>query len=219
MLRSLAWTALFVAVLAIGAPNTLAETTTWDAVADWHTDHNTSTDTWQYYRTDTGIAGYTLNDNLLNWGGGQYAWANWSGGNYVCNIPNQPILDFGPTEQDVAIAWMSPINGTVTLSYALTMPNNAGETTNGIEYWVLQGATQLGHGILTKGETTGSLGVSNLSVAAGDKLYLRVGNNGASGYDDTRFTMTVTSVPEPATIAMLATGFIGFLAYAWRKRK
>lgn len=32
-------------------------------------------------------------------------------------------------------------------------------------------------------------------------------------------SVTVSSVPEPSTIALLATGLIGLLAYAWRKRK
>lgn len=31
--------------------------------------------------------------------------------------------------------------------------------------------------------------------------------------------LTVTTVPEPSTVALLATGLIGLLAYAWRKRK
>ena len=120
----------------------------WDAVAGWHTDHNTSSDTWQYYRTDAGTNGYALNTNLVDFGGGQYAWANSSGQNYVCNMPGMPsILDMAPTNQDVATCWQSPITGVVNLSYSLTMPVDA--HTNGIEYWVLQGTTQLGHGILT----------------------------------------------------------------------
>ncbi|MBN1394173.1 MAG: PEP-CTERM sorting domain-containing protein [Pirellulales bacterium] len=35
------------------------------------------------------------------------------------------------------------------------------------------------------------------------------------GVDD----ITISYVPEPSTIALLATGLIGLLAYAWRKRK
>jgi hypothetical protein len=34
-----------------------------------------------------------------------------------------------------------------------------------------------------------------------------------------RLVLTTTPVPEPATAALLATGLIGLLAYAWRKRK
>ena len=31
--------------------------------------------------------------------------------------------------------------------------------------------------------------------------------------------MTVTSVPEPSALVLLAGGLIGLLAYAWRKRR
>ena len=40
------------------------------------------------------------------------------------------------------------------------------------------------------------------------------GCRGAESYFDEPFT-----VPEPSTLALFATGLIGLLAYAWRKRK
>ena len=36
---------------------------------------------------------------------------------------------------------------------------------------------------------------------------------------DYQFSITVSSVPEPNTFVLLATGLIGLLAYAWRKRR
>lgn len=32
------------------------------------------------------------------------------------------------------------------------------------------------------------------------------------------FTLSATTIPEPGTLALLAAGFVGLLAYAWRKR-
>ena len=185
-----------------------------------HTDENTSSDTWQYYRTDAGVAGYTLNTNLFDWGGGQYAWANYSQDNYVCNIPSLPTqLDMAPSLQDAAIGWMSPITGKVDVSYSLTMPNIVGQTTNGIETGCFRARPSWAMASSPRVKRTGSLIAPNLSVEPGDMLYLRIGDNGGYGYDDTRFTMTVTSVPEPTAVVLLATGLLGLLAYAWKKQK
>jgi hypothetical protein len=47
---------------------------------------------------------------------------------------------------------------------------------------------------------------------------------GALVFDDAQWTMctftaTVGATPEPSTFALLATGFIGLLAYGWRRRR
>jgi hypothetical protein len=45
-------------------------------------------------------------------------------------------------------------------------------------------------------------------VAAGDTQYLMTG-----------ITFTVTAVPEPSAITVVLSGLLGFLAYAWKKRR
>jgi hypothetical protein len=49
--------------------------------------------------------------------------------------------------------------------------------------------------------------------------FVSMGGSGSAGYAD-NFTLTALNaeVPEPTSIAILVTGLIGLLAYAWRKR-
>jgi hypothetical protein len=47
-------------------------------------------------------------------------------------------------------------------------------------------------------------------------LALGTGGASAGGYYD---NLTVTTTPEPSSIALVTSGLVGLLAYAWRKRK
>ena len=51
-----------------------------------------------------------------------------------------------------------------------------------------------------------------------NQVYLHQASNlaGANVVDDFRISQ---AVPEPSTLALLAAGLVGLLAYAWRKRK
>jgi threonine dehydrogenase-like Zn-dependent dehydrogenase len=61
---------------------------------------------------------------------------------------------------------------------------------------------------------------SAITVHAGDYIDFFVDKyNGSLTNDLTVVHATISEVPEPATIVMLASGLIGLLAYAWRKRK
>jgi hypothetical protein len=54
----------------------------------------------------------------------------------------------------------------------------------------------------------------------GDSLAIFIDLGGAGTVvDNVRVTATPTATPEPSTLVLLASGLIGLLAYAWRKRK
>lgn len=55
--------------------------------------------------------------------------------------------------------------------------------------------------------------------AAAGSLFVVQGIGGAGGANCYLDNLTITSVPEPTTLALLATGMVCLVAYAWRKRK
>jgi hypothetical protein len=61
--------------------------------------------------------------------------------------------------------------------------------------------------------------ITNVSVVAGDTIMLDFGYS--SGYENNYVGVFhgVTYVPEPCSMMLMATGAIGLLAYAWRKRR
>lgn len=84
-------------------------------------------------------------------------------------------------------------------------------------------------GVTSKYDATGAATMSaqTLSLAAGDKLDFIVSPLGASGtidglyplaFDITTFNATISTVPEPSTLALFGSALIGLLVYAWRRK-
>ena len=74
------------------------------------------------------------------------------------------------------------------------------------------------YGLLYRAGDSGAFSDLGLmgTFGSGDEVTFAVdGVHLASG----EYTLGVASVPEPGTLVLLATGLIGLLAYAWRKRK
>jgi hypothetical protein len=62
--------------------------------------------------------------------------------------------------------------------------------------------------------------IDNNTFYAGDRLAVLIDfGGGGAVVDNVSVTAVPTTVPEPSTLALLAAGMIGLLAYAWRKRK
>ena len=58
-----------------------------------------------------------------------------------------------------------------------------------------------------------------LSLQAGDTLDFASDGRSTGNGNNVAYQVTITSTPEPGTLALLITGGIGLLAYAWRKRR
>ena len=63
------------------------------------------------------------------------------------------------------------------------------------------------------GNTWGYGDFNNDGIVNGADLDVVLSNMGKGG------TSVAAAVPEPATLALLATGLLGLLAYGWRKRR
>lgn len=209
----------------------LGETTTWDAYADFHTDQNVSTDTWQYlYRQENG----SLSGNFSTYGSGPEGYEVW--GNVLTNYhfigKNSSINSTGlvvhpyngqPTDPNPflsVIGWKSPINGVVNVDFSVTdLATGTLAVDDGVSYSLVKGNTTLTSGTIDAMGATGPISVSGVSMASGEMLSLQIGARSGMAYDLTGAAFTITAVPEPATAILVFVGVLGLLAYAWRNRK
>jgi hypothetical protein len=219
-----------------------AATVTWDAYNDFiagPTDQAV-TNRWQYLYNTQGDnnSGYTM---LERWGsnGDGVAGDGWTTTTPSDTWHNELVAkdtvngeirvhpfrepSAGNPDLTATIGWLSPITGVVNAAFSLT--DRDGNGGDGVGYWLYKSGdandAYLKKGVLDNGPdwTSGVITKDNISVQQGDMLYLRVGARGGYGWDLTGVTFTVTSVPEPTSLALAGFGLFGLLAYAWRKRK
>ena len=247
-IRSLSQAVVFGAVVVLVAAAAQADVT-WDAYSGFISGPNaqSATNTWQYLSVEGGgfNSGYTLLDRWGNNGNGAAfdGWTNtqsydtWHNQMVVKDTANgelrvHPYYDTtNPSAPDLAtaIAWRSPITGTVDVRFSETLRSSggSGELYDGVDYWLYRSgaadAAFLANGTVAAtgaGSTSGTIVRNGISVVAGDMIYLQVDPRGAYNWDMTGVSMSVTSsVPEPSTIILVGTGLVGLIAYAWRKRR
>ncbi|SIO46269.1 PEP-CTERM protein-sorting domain-containing protein [Bradyrhizobium erythrophlei] len=127
---------------------------------------------------------------------------------------------------DVIVQWKAPTTGTYNLSSSFALLDS---NPSGVIGEIFQNSTSLFSQTITGpaanlgGQTFGpavTFALNNLSLQQGDILSFVVNNDRSYFNDSTALTATITSVPEPATWAMMIFGFagIGFMTYR-RPRK
>jgi hypothetical protein len=118
---------------------------------------------------------------------------------------------------DVAASWES-LSGDVALDY-----------NHGVDVHFLKNGVSIYDGVTSYYNSTGAavLGNTVLSLTAGDTLDFVTSPLGMDatvmgdypyGYDMTRVSATITSVPEPSTLVLLGTVLAGLSICIWRKR-
>jgi hypothetical protein len=125
------------------------------------------------------------------------------------------------------VSWLAPGAGKVDVSMTGTMIQHATDGDG-----VFLAIDKNGFGVSGGGNIVSALvgagygnsqtiGMTNVSVAAGDRINFVVDRNNFATNDTTAFTAHIefSPIPEPTTIMMLVSGIFGLLAYAWRKRK
>jgi hypothetical protein len=218
--RRIVWSLSFVAAITLGLAAVQADMV-WDGIAEGHngtTQGQTtpSTDRWQYMEVTEGTnTGYSF----LPWDTTESTWFDPTDNAYVYKTTGAMGCAPGKNTKAGVIAWLSPITGTVDLSFKLTDTHSADGGDESYAVFKSGGVTPLISGEFSHGGTTGTLSVSGVSVATGDLLYFQVGPSGSYSGDWSQFDMlTISSIPEPSALCLLGYSAISLLAYAWRKR-
>jgi hypothetical protein len=233
MLRNLT-SVVFVIVLAAGGSQAVASTI-WDVYNDFDfsMSSNTADNTWQFGRMTVGtcqIADFSLNPNPTAYGWGGDLWEN----SNPDKLPSAGVYTFGGgsggahpyVQNGVEIAgvigWKSPSAQIVEATFSVFDANVS--TGNGIEYRLYCSgvSTPLASGVIDEGGSSTPTTVSDVVVSAGQMLFLQIGPrdlNFAADSTGVHFAIAQTGIPEPSSIALLVTGLIGLLCYAWRKRR
>jgi hypothetical protein len=238
---------LFCTSMALAVVTGAQAATVYDAVSDFSGAANSASSRWSY-RSSVSAAhdgNYPLLPNfgpLAGYTGPPSGTTGWS----VPGLPaiginssgaDQYFIGFGPGAQFTwlagallmhpgsptlaVVSWLSPEASTVSISFQFADLDANTSFPDGVAWAVEKnsGAGVLASGSFLNGGSSGALNISNVTVAAGDRIQFIVGGTGDFQGDSTRLmaTITATPVPEPASWALGLAGTAGLLA--WRRRQ
>jgi hypothetical protein len=233
MRRSILWVVLCSAVFLFGLPTLQAEMV-WNAYDQFNTTAGTndSSQTWQYLRATDGS--YTDDELLPTYMASYFGWNCWRQTDSELPYIGKDVADgeirlhpgnlsapapYTTGKNQAVIGFKAPYTATYSVSYSMT--DRATGDGDGFSYGMYKGGVGLlASGYWDDGGASGLLSLTNVSMSAGQMLYLNVGNRATISSDLTGVYFQVSSpIPEPGTCTLCGLGMIGLLAYAWRKRK
>lgn len=223
--RDVLQTVIFGMVIIVGTHT--AQATVWDAYSQYSTTSNSATDVWQYLTVSEGAnSGYSPMGTY-----GYCGFAASTGWQDATSVPfigqsasytNGLYILPGEATEAAVIGWKSPLAGTVNVDYSFSISKLvSGEITYALYREGDDASLPLQSG--TRTTSSGTI-EGTVSIAYGKMLYLQLGPSYQNTttdfwYDDSIVTFTVSGIPEPSSLMLMASGIIGLLAYAWRKRK
>jgi hypothetical protein len=247
MNRKLTSVMVVVVAMVVYAQTATATTMSWDSTTDLGTaDSIMATNTvgaWTLGEAAAGTgAGFTALPNYTTSyaqaSGGSPAWygsdptggavpnyglpmMNFSAGHLVV-LPHYALED-GSTLTNGDLRWTAPQAGTYNVSARWTDLGNGatggGPETIGVTVTLAKNGLSLFSDFVASEGGIPSVSVARqMTLAAGDTLDFVVNSRGSHWNDPTQLDATITTVPEPTTLALSLSGLLGLLAYAWRKR-
>ena len=134
--------------------------------------------------------------------------------------PSRLAFHPGSTGQNAIVRWTAPTAGLFAIDAVFQGRSQAAGATTDVH--VLHDSASLFNGaVLGFGSGSGPSFQGTVVVLAGDTIDFTVGfgGNGTYLFDTTQLDATISAVPEPAKLTILASGAVALLLNVWIRRK